>query len=74
MMADKSLVMSFMNEEGKKVSLRLDGIKEDITGDAVGLVMDTIITKNIFQTTGGDLKVKDSAQIVTRDVHALEVR
>jgi hypothetical protein len=73
-MPDKSLVMSFMNEEGKKVSLRLDGIKEDITGDAVGLVMDTIITKNIFQTTGGDLKVKDSAQIVSRDVQALEVK
>jgi hypothetical protein len=73
-MPDKSLVMSFMNEEGKKVSLRLDGIKEDITGNAVGLVMDTIIAKNIFQTTGGDLKVKDSAQIVSRDVQALEVK
>jgi hypothetical protein len=73
-MPDKSLVMSFMNEEGKKVSIRLDGIKEDITGDAVGLVMDTIISKNIFQTTGGDLKVKDSAQIVSRDVQALEVK
>jgi hypothetical protein len=73
-MADKSLVMSFMNEEGKKVSLRLDGIKEDISGDAVALVMDTILAKNIFQTTGGDLKVKDSAQIVSRDVQALEVK
>jgi deoxyinosine 3'endonuclease (endonuclease V) len=73
-MPDKSLVMSFMNEEGKKVSLRLDGIKEDITGEAVGLVMDTIIAKNIFQSTGGDLKVKDSAQIVSRNVQALEVK
>jgi hypothetical protein len=73
-MPDKSLVMSFMNEEGKKVSLRVDGIKEDITGEAVGLVMDAIIAKNIFQSTGGDLKVKDSAQIVSRDVQALEVK
>jgi hypothetical protein len=44
------------------------------TKDDKRLVMDTIIAKNIFQTTGGDLKVNDSTQIVSRDAQALEVK
>lgn len=32
-MADKSLVMNFLNEQGKKVALRVDSVKEDLTQD-----------------------------------------
>lgn len=73
-MADRSLVMTFMNEEGKKVSLRLDQIGDAITEEQVSLVMDTIIRENIFDSTGGDLILKDSAQIVSKDVEELKVK
>lgn len=73
-MTDKSLIMSFMNEEGKKVSLRLDGIKDNLDQQQVASVMDSIISGNIFETSGGDLKVKDSAQIVSKDIQLLQVK
>lgn len=73
-MADKSLVMSFMNGSGKKVSITLDNIKEGLTNAEVGAVMDTIIAKNIFHSTGGDLKTKDAAEIVEKNATALTVK
>jgi hypothetical protein len=71
---EKSLLMSFINEEGKKVSLRLDGIREDLTELEVSAAMDSILSTNIFTSTGGDLKTKDLAQVVSRDVQLLEVK
>jgi hypothetical protein len=71
---EKSLLMSFINEEGKKVSLRLEGIREDLTELEVSAAMDSILSTNIFTSTGGDLKTKDLAQVVSRDVQLLEVK
>lgn len=73
-MSEKSLSMNFINEQGKKFSVRVDGIKEDTKQEDVAKVMDTIIAKNIFATNGGNLKVKDSAQIIERNVQKLEVK
>lgn len=73
-MADKSLLMSFMNEQGKKVSVKVDGVKEGVTQAEVSAAMDAIIAKNIFKSTGGDLKTKDSAQIVAKNVEKLIVK
>jgi hypothetical protein len=73
-MADKSLVMSFLNEEGKKTSVRLTCIKDNLTEAEVSTAMNAVVEKNIFFSTGGDLKTKDSAQIVERNVSELAVR
>lgn len=73
-MANKNLVMSFMNEEGKKASVTLNEVRDDVTDAEVSAAMDTIVAKNIFQSTGGDLKVKDSAQLVERTVGKLTVK
>lgn len=73
-MADKSLMMSFMNEQGKKVSIKVDGVKDGVTQAEISSVMDTIMAKNIFETTGGDLKIKDSAQIVEKTVEKIAVK
>lgn len=70
----KSLLMGFMNEDGKKVSLRIDGIREDLTESQVSAVMDTIVSKNIFQSSGGDFKIKDSAEIYERTSEKLDVK
>lgn len=73
-MADKSLMMSFMNEQGRKVSIRVDGVKDGVTQAEISSVMDTIMAKNIFETTGGDLKIKDSAQIIEKTVEKIAVK
>lgn len=73
-MADKNLIMSFLTDEGKKTSLRLNSIREDITEAEVSAAMDVIISRNIFFTPSGELKAKDSAQIVETNVASLDVR
>lgn len=73
-MGDKSLVMVFLNELGARVSVTLPSVKDGITAQEVSDAMDVIIEKNIFKSTGGDFKVKHSAQITERNVTALEIR
>ena len=73
-MAGKNLVMSFMNDKGKKVSLKLSGVRDNVTNADVSKVMDTILAKNIFDTSGGDLKVKDSAELVDKTTSKMTVR
>lgn len=73
-MADKSLVMNFLNEQGKKVSLRVDCVKDDLTQTQISDLMNVIISKNIFKTNGGDIKTRDSAQMTEKNVTNFEVR
>ena len=73
-MADKRLSMVFINDANKKVSISLDGVRDDVTKEQASALMDTIILKNIFATTGGDLKSKESAEIVAKDVVELQVK
>lgn len=73
-MGDKTLVMTFLNEMGARASITLPGIRDDITEAEVSAAMDVVIAKNIFATTGGDLKTKHAAQITERNVTDLAVR
>jgi len=73
-MADKSLIMTFLNEEGTRANVTLPDVKDNITQQEVSVVMDTIIAGNIFSSSGGDLIAKHSAQITERNVTDLEVR
>lgn len=70
----KTLLMYFLNESGKKVSIRVQGIKDTITDKEISPVMDTIVSKNIFHSKGGDLKNKDSAQIIDRTVQTFTIK
>lgn len=70
----KTLVMNFLNEEGKKTAIRVNSVREDVTDLEVKTAMDLIISKNIFTSTGGDLKVKDSAEIVDKSTTDLQVK
>ncbi len=60
----QTLRMTFLNEAGNKYSLNFKDPKDGITGSEVATAMDAIITKNIFETTGGDLVSKDSAALI----------
>jgi hypothetical protein len=70
----KNLVMSFLNEGGKLASIRLNSVKDAVTELEVKDAMDLIISKNIFSTKGGDLKVKDSAAVVNTESTELFVK
>ena len=69
----KTVVMNFLTDQGKKTSIRFKEVKEGIDEIAVGIAMDTIIEKNIFVTASGNLKVKDSAQIVDTTIAELNI-
>jgi hypothetical protein len=73
-MADKSLVMTFLNQLGARANVTLPGVRDDITEQEVSVVMDSIVSRNIFESSGGDLVVKHSAQITERNVTDLDVR
>ena len=71
---EKSLQMVFLNSLGKNVSINITGIKDEVTSVEIKTVMELIIAKNIFDSTGGDLKAILSANVVSRDVQVLAVR
>ena len=60
----ETLRMVFKNTGGSNVTFSLRNPKEDITAAEVQGVMDTVISKNIFSSTGGDLTSKVRAEIV----------
>lgn len=70
----KTLQMVFQNRAGKNVSINVGEVKDSITSDEVKTLMQLIIAKNIFDSTGGDLITIMSADIVTRDVQEIQVR
>ena len=73
-MADKNLVMTFLNGEGSRASVTIPAVKDTITDVQVSAVMDAVISKNIFFCSGGDFVSKHSAQITERNVTDLDVR
>ena len=51
----KRLLMNFMSELDRKVSIAVDDPREDIAEDEIKEVMDLIVEKNIFAPYGCDL-------------------
>jgi len=60
----KVLKMTFNNALGNAVTITLPNPKTDLTATQVQTVMDQIIAKNIFLTSGGDLISKQDIKIV----------
>ena len=67
----KVLEMHFRNETGKEVTILVNNPKDGLTAAAVTVVMQNIITKNLFSTTSGDLVQIVSAQLRSTDVAEL---
>lgn len=63
----KRLLMNFMSELDRKVSISVDDPREDITEDEIKEVMDLIVEKNIFAPNGADLVATVDAKIVVTD-------
>ena len=67
----ETLQMIFSNAEGRNTTISVVDPDGTLTGLEVEAVMDSIITKNVFHTTGGDLISKVRAQVVSRSVDVL---
>lgn len=67
----KILEMAFRNQIGKEVTLSISNPKDTLTKSDVDKVMQDIIAKNIFTTTGGNLEQAVSAKIRVTDITEL---
>lgn len=73
-MTEKTLVLIFQNQAGSPVRMSVSNVRDDVTDLEVRTAMETIIGKNIFDSTGGDLTTISGAEIVTRNVQELDVK
>lgn len=64
--------MYFVDQDKKKVSLRLKDVKEDVTQEKIEGLMDLVMQKNIFKLSAADLVAKDRAEIVTTSIEEIE--
>ena len=67
----QTLRLVFRNEEDRIVSINVADPDPEISPMAVEAVMDSIISRNVFLTTGGDIVSKVRAEIVSREVNVL---
>lgn len=58
------LLMSFMTDSDRKVSLYVTDPREDVTESEIKEVMDLIVEKNIFAPNGEDIVSSKEAKIV----------
>jgi hypothetical protein len=68
---NKTLEMVFQNAAGKNTRISISDPREDLSPAEVQGVMDLIVQKNIFDTTGGDITQALSARIITREVEEI---
>lgn len=64
MAVTQTLRMTFLNQANKNVTFSLDNPRNNLTAAEVQGVMDTIIARNIFTSSGGDLAAKINARII----------
>ena len=67
----ETLQMIFANTDGRNSSVAVTDPQPGISALEVEEVMDSIIDRNIFATSGGDLERKVRAQVVSRTVTVL---
>ncbi|MCX7904519.1 MAG: DUF2922 domain-containing protein [Caloramator sp.] len=70
----KTLQMVFQNTAGRNVSINIPYVKDGITTEEIRNLMQLIITKNIFDSTGGNLVAIMGASVISRDVTDYAVR
>ena len=72
-MIQRTASMSFKDVAGKKHTISIKDIKEDVEDLAVISLMDTIINNNLIKTENGDLVEKQAAQVVVKDTTEIEL-
>lgn len=73
MAAQRTLEMSFGTELNRTHNIRVYDVREDITASEISTAMDNIISKDVFNSTGGNLTGKIGAKVVTKDTEEFEL-
>lgn len=60
----KTLRMIFSSQAGRSVTLTLDNPRSDLTAAEIEAAMDLVITRNIFNSSGGDLVTKQDIKVI----------
>ncbi len=68
-----TLNMVFATSGGKNVTFSISDVKSDLNETKTKALMDSMILKNIFTTSSGDLISKVSATLVEKKVTKFEV-
>jgi hypothetical protein len=66
--------MVFQNQAGNNVSISIPEVKDTLTQTEIKTLMELIVSKNIFESIGGDLVNLMEANIISRDVQEIAVR
>ena len=69
----KNLKMVFMGAKDKAVTITVQNVKDSITAAEIKTAMKTILTSNIFKTTGGEITSIKSASVVSTDTEAVSL-
>ncbi|MBT9167946.1 MAG: hypothetical protein DDT19_01290 [Syntrophomonadaceae bacterium] len=64
---ETTLQLVFLNQEASFFTVNLVNPRVNLTVADVTVVMDLIVAKNIFRSTGGVLTAKVRARLVSRD-------
>lgn len=70
----KTLQMVFLNTIGKTTAISISDVKETATAAEIKALMELIVARNIFTSTGGDLTTVMEASLVSRDVEPVAVK
>ena len=73
MQTTKRLIMTFLTELGRKISISLDDPREDISEEEVVAAMNLIVDKNIFTPYGSELVSSVDAKIVLTDTQEFDL-
>ena len=70
-MAIKKLEMVFNNVLGRTNKMTVDNVRDDVSQVEIQAAIQSIIDKNIFDTSGGELVGIESARVVTTDIEEM---
>lgn len=68
---NRTLQLLFKNDGGRNVTISVADAREDLEAAEVEEVMDNILQRDLFSSSGGDLSSPVRAQVVTRVVETL---
>jgi hypothetical protein len=69
-----TLQMVFQNQLGRNVAINIPEVREDVSPEEIKTLMELILAKNIFDSTGGNLVALMEANLVSREVQEISVR
>ena len=67
----RTLQLIFSNQENRNVTISVSEARADLTEVEVETVMNHILSRNIFTSSGGELVKGVRAQVVSREVETL---